>query len=57
MAEVASAALAEGLEFARNPLAAPITLQIIPDDPLIWAPGAAAVAIQQSIRVGDDGFG
>jgi predicted NBD/HSP70 family sugar kinase len=50
LAQVAAPALAEGLRYARNPLAAEVPLQILPDDPLIWARGAAAVAIQQSIN-------
>lgn len=53
LAEVAAAAVSDGLRFARNPLAAPVPLQLLPDDPLIWARGAAAVAIQQSIKASE----
>ncbi|MBI4899914.1 MAG: ROK family transcriptional regulator [Actinobacteria bacterium] len=49
LAAVGAAALAAGLREGRHPLAAPLELEVLPDDPYMWARGAAAVAIQRTI--------
>ena len=37
----------------RNPEASKLDVRLIDDDPILWARGAAAVAIQRSCRVGE----
>lgn len=49
LAEVGWVRLLAGIDASRNPQAAAVDIRVIPDDPMLWARGAASVAIQRTV--------
>jgi predicted NBD/HSP70 family sugar kinase len=49
LAEVGWDRLVAGINAHRNPEASPLDVRVLPDDPLLWARGAASVAIQRTV--------
>jgi predicted NBD/HSP70 family sugar kinase len=49
LAEVGWDRLLAGIDASRNPKASPLDVRVLPDDPLLWARGAASVAIQRTV--------
>lgn len=49
LAEVGWDRLVASIHANRNPEASALVIRVIPDDPLLWARGAASVAIQRTV--------
>jgi predicted NBD/HSP70 family sugar kinase len=49
LAEVGWDRLVAGIAASRNPEASQLDVRVLPDDPLLWARGAASVAIQRTV--------
>jgi predicted NBD/HSP70 family sugar kinase len=49
LAEVGWDRLVAGIAASRNPEASQLDVRVLPDDPLLWARGAASVAIQRMV--------
>lgn len=49
LAEVGWDRLLAGITASRNPAASPLDVRVLPDDPMLWARGAASVAIQRTV--------
>lgn len=49
VAEAGWDVLLDSVAAARNPAAAPVDIRLVPDEPDLWARGAAAVAIQHTV--------
>jgi len=49
LAEVGWDRLLAGIAANRNPEASQLDVRVMPDDPLLWARGAASVAIQRTV--------
>jgi predicted NBD/HSP70 family sugar kinase len=54
LADVGWERLQDSIRENRNPEASKVDVRVIPDDPTLWARGAAAVAIQQAVLGGLD---
>jgi predicted NBD/HSP70 family sugar kinase len=49
LAEVGWDRIGEGIRAGRNPQASPVDVRVLPDDPHLWARGAASIAIQRTV--------